>query len=393
MGRQHQAEPTWLSRLQYLRNLHGLTIGKICRDTGLNREAYKQLERTTAPDGNIADYMKLAKYYGTSLDYIVGNDVDEQLITLLGKKMFDSLCNIRNAFDQLQDVVADEGQLEIEDITYPIRDMLRISDSRYKQLKECGNSIPSRIMQFLTYDVYPYNLLADIVGMEAISIDLHLTNQLIDDVETMLDNHLTEREAFIMRLRKINNLSQSKIAERLNLTTSRIGQIEKKSIRKLKNIIYTQKLLQSDILNEQNKQIHENELKIQQLENRLARLTGQVNDITPESNLEKHIYELKLSIRTYNMLPRVKINTVKDVLEAIVTNQIYKIRNIGIISVNELLQELKNEGILDCVPSKKTIHDCYVVAQQYKDKEELKLLKLDGMVELKKEIRNKYDIT
>lgn len=66
---------TQKSRLKYFRELHNLSIDKICRDTGVNRNTYLRLERDPIHKGTVGIFMTLAEYYGTSVDYIIGNDV------------------------------------------------------------------------------------------------------------------------------------------------------------------------------------------------------------------------------------------------------------------------------------------------------------------------------
>ena len=63
------------SRLKYFRELNNLSIDKICRDTGVNRNTYLRLERDPIHKGTVGIFMTLAEYYGTSVDYIIGNDV------------------------------------------------------------------------------------------------------------------------------------------------------------------------------------------------------------------------------------------------------------------------------------------------------------------------------
>ena len=56
------------SRLKYFRELNNITIDKICRDTGINKNTYLRLEREPVYKGTIEIYLTLAEYYGTSVD-------------------------------------------------------------------------------------------------------------------------------------------------------------------------------------------------------------------------------------------------------------------------------------------------------------------------------------
>ena len=53
---------TQLPRLKYFRELHRLTIDKVCHDTGINKNTYIRLEKVPVKKGTVGIFMTLAEY-------------------------------------------------------------------------------------------------------------------------------------------------------------------------------------------------------------------------------------------------------------------------------------------------------------------------------------------
>ena len=93
----NQKLKTQKSRLKYFRKLHGLTIDKVCRDNELNRSTYTRMERDPVHKGTIGTYLLLAEYYGTSIDDIIGNDVEPTcMANYINKRTMDELAYKKN---------------------------------------------------------------------------------------------------------------------------------------------------------------------------------------------------------------------------------------------------------------------------------------------------------
>lgn len=374
---------TQMSRLKYFRELTNVTIDKICRDTGMNRNTYNMLEREPIKNHTIRHYMLLAEYYGTSLDYIIGNDVEPtHMINYMTKRMLDDMRDKKEAYQRIIDKLDEDGELPVEDLDKQLREHLTMTDERFRQLREKMTSIPEHILIEFVKKAYPYNLLSSIIGPEALAVNFVTTNQLLDDMGKLLDNYVTEREAFILRLRFINGMSLQAIADILNVTHERVRQLEAKAIRRLRHVAYTQKLLQSS-------QIQENQEKIEEQQRTIAALESQIRYL--RNHIEKEIgYEplaltneidiLELTNRAYNSLRMSGVQTVEELLKSILSDGLYGLRGMGRTSINSILYRLHQMHYLESFPGDEPILEKRVRGN------------LEKMSIIKEEIKNKYGL-
>lgn len=374
---------TQMSRLKYFRELTHVTIDKICRDTGINRNTYNMLERDPIKNHTIRHYMLLAEYYGTSLDYIIGNDVEPTcMINYMTKRMLDEIRDKKEAYQRIVNKLDEEGELPISDLDKQLCECLTITDERFRQLRDKMASIPEHILIAFVKRAYPYNLLGNIIGPEALSVNFVTTNHLLDDMDQLLDNYVTEREALILRLRFINGMSLQAIANILNVTHERVRQLESKAIRRLRHVVYTQKLLQSS-------QILENQQKIEEQQRTIAHLESQINHL--RSQIEKEIgYEplslinsidmLELTNRAYNHLRMSGIQTVEELLKSLLFDEIHSLRGMGRNSVNNILYQLHQLNYLESFPDNETILEKRMGGNHQK------------LETIKEEIKNKYGL-
>jgi DNA-directed RNA polymerase subunit alpha len=68
------------------------------------------------------------------------------------------------------------------------------------------------------------------------------------------------------------------------------------------------------------------------------------NDDPRQKALEMPIEELELSVRAYNCLRRASINNVQDLVNK-TENEMRKIRNLGKISLEEVINKVKELGL------------------------------------------------
>ena len=349
---------TQMSRLRYFRELTNVTIDKICRDTGINRNTYHMLERDPIQRHTIGHYMLLAQYYGTSLDYIIGNDVEPtHMVNYMTKRMLDDMETKRRTFQYLAESLSDSGQLAIDDVNSNIRETLKISEDGFRRLQNEMTSIPQHILIEHAKRVYPYNLLGNIVSPQALLVDFPITNNLLDDIDQLLDNHLDEREALILRLRYINGMTLQAIADMLNVTHERVRQLEAKTIRQLRHLVYTQKLLQSAQIRDNQQKIDEQLRTIASLSRQIEYLTKQiVDDMGKEPILVTvGVDELGLTNRAYNHLRLAGIQTVQELLSAILSDALHDMRGMGQTSINNIFYRLHQAGYLESFPDDETI--------------------------------------
>lgn len=321
------------SRLKYFRELHNLSIDKICRDTGVNRNAYLRLERDPIHKGTVGIFMTLAEYYGTSVDYIIGNDVEPTcIVNYINKRTIDELNYKKDVYEQLASVLTEEG-LDVHDLSEIIINLLNLSEKEINDLKQKDSVIPNIILTKKAKKTYPYNLLTQMFGPEGVTTDFSVTKELISDLDQLLDKHLTEPEAYVLRLRYINELKLEDIANLREVTRERIRQIEAKALRRLRHVVYTQSLSLS-------KQISNKKNEIKSLESQIQQIRENMDGVIPDP-ADKPIEELPLSVREFNGLKRSGINNVHNILEAINNIKIMGIRQLGPGSINNIITVLQ----------------------------------------------------
>ena len=327
------------SRLKYFRELNNLSIEKICRDTGVNRNTYLRLERDPIHKGTVGIFMTLAEYYGTSVDYIIGNDVEPTcIVNYINKRTIDELNYKKDVYEQLASVLTDEG-LDVHDLSESIINLLNLSEKEINDMKQKDSVIPNVILAKKAKKTYPYNLLAQMFGPEGVTTDFSVTKALISDLDQLLDKYLTEPEAYVLRLRYINELKLEDIANLREVTRERIRQIEAKALRRLRHVVYTQSLSLS-------KQISNKNNKIKSLDSQIQKIRENMDGIIPDP-ADKPIEELPLSVREFNGLKRSGINNVHDILEAINNIKIMSIRQLGPGSINNIINVLQKMDYLE----------------------------------------------
>lgn len=374
---------TQTSRLKYFRELTNVTIDKICRDTGISRSTYNMLERRPIKNHPVKYYMVLAEYYGTSLDYIIGNDVEPtHMVNYMTKRMLDDMRDKKEAYQRIVSSLNEEGELPISDLDNQLRECLTITDGRFNQLKDKMTTIPEHILIKFAKRSYPYNLLGNIAGIDALAVNFATTNHLLDDVDQLLDDYLDERESLILRLRFINGMTLESIADVIGMTRERVRQLEAKAIRQLRHVVYTQKLLQSS-------QIQENQYEIERQKRIIASLESQIQYL--RSQIKKEVgYEpliltntivtLGLINRVYNHLRMSGIQTLEELLKSIVSDEIHSLRGMGRTSINNILYRLHQLNYLESLPN-----DEMILGNAFGDN----IKKLNT---IKEEIKNKYGL-
>ena len=327
------------SRLKYFRELNNITIDKICRDTGINKNTYLRLERKPVYKGTIEIYLTLAEYYGTSVDYIIGNNVEPTcIVNYINKRTIDELNYKKEVYDQLTSVLTDEG-LNLDQLTENIINLLKFSEKEIRDLKHSNSVIPRIILEKKAIKTYPYNLLAQIFSTEALTTDLYLTKELITNLDQLLDKNLTDVEAYVLKLRYVNELSLEKIAKIREISRERIRQIETKALRRLRHVAYTQALLQSTQISRKKREIESLDFQIKQKQQSMNEL---------ETNpANRSIEELPLNVRAYNSLKRAGINYVYDILKSINIIKMLKVKNLGMGSINHIMNILQELNYLD----------------------------------------------
>ena len=283
--------------------------------------------------------MTLAEYYGTSVDYIIGNDVEPTcIVNYINKRTIDELNYKKDVYEQLASVLTNEG-LDVHDLSESIINLLDLSEKEINDLKQKNSVIPNVILTKKAKKTYPYNLLAKMFGPEGVTTDFSVTKQLISDLDQLLDKYLTEPEAYILRLRYINELKLEDIANLREVTRERIRQIEAKALRRLRHVVYTQSLSLS-------KQISNKKNEIKSLESQIQQIRDTMSDVL-EHPSNTPIEELPLSVREFNGLKRAGVNNVHDILRSINNIEIMTYRSLGLGSINNIINVLQKLDYLE----------------------------------------------
>lgn len=165
----------------------------------------------------------------------------------------------------------------------------------------------------------------------------------------LIENHLTKRECEVIKRRfgfyddEINTLEE--IGVLFNVSRDRIRQIEVKALRKLRYPSILKFLLPNYELRIQTLVEHETMLK---LENELESREETILNTNKQSyrDLSKmDIYDLELSVRTYNCLKRAGYHTVEDV-SRLSLEKLSRVRNLGRKSMKEIVDKLDSLGIV-----------------------------------------------
>lgn len=196
--------------------------------------------------------------------------------------------------------------------------------------------------------VYPYNLL------EAIFKEVW-PEELDADQKEGLNyalSSLSEHERTILAQRFQNGLTLEQVGKEFNVTRERIRQIEAKALRKLRHPTYSNAIRKGLVAarGETKKRLessYESEIQTAILEKKAE--LERINAAESEADLDLQavqtpIDSLNLTVRPYNALARVGISTVEE-LSGKTRKELMKIRNLGITSLNEIIEKLGQKGI------------------------------------------------
>lgn len=151
---------------------------------------------------------------------------------------------------------------------------------------------------------------------------------------------LGERESYIIIHRFKYHETLKEISEKLNISPSRVSEIEKKSIRRLGSEIRRNRVIcgLSRYIDNMIK-----ESVSQGIENYKVNFH---HDISDENFLKTEISHLCLSTRAYNSLYRYGIKTIKDILDNEERISEGAIANFGVYSLKEVINKMRELGFV-----------------------------------------------
>ena len=327
-------------RLKGLREMHGLNMADLIRITSYNRntlEKYESGEGIKYASLNIV--ADLADFYGVSLDYILGRcELDEKY------------------------------ELKIEEL-------YEKSYEKYLRInKRTEGDLSSIILKSKGWSVaspgYPYSLIDAInKGLEETNtgpIEVPLSDFQKEELEKIIDNELTKREADCIRLYFKDELTLDQTGKKFGVTMERIRQILARALRKLRHPARV-KLIKYGYedaikLKEDYKKAMEVRAKLiadiseANRKNETLRETGELDpeEAVEVKSKEINLMEMDLSVRSFNCLARAlrskggcKDIFVDDVKDLVMSGKICEVRNLGRRSTEEIIGKLTDLGALE----------------------------------------------
>ena len=199
------------------------------------------------------------------------------------------------------------------------------------------------------YATYPYNLVEVIFGEP---VDELITENQLAGLEMAIET-LSPREQKMVKLYFEDEKTLQEIGKIFNLTMSRIQQIVTKAIRKLRTPTRVKMIKNGprykDIqdldeaeaaIAERTERIAKQLAELENMENQLKEKTENTLQMPFTKTLFDTIDSLDLSVRSYNGLIRSNCTTVNQVVELLENGDIFKVRNLGKKSVEEIITKI-----------------------------------------------------
>jgi hypothetical protein len=206
-------------------------------------------------------------------------------------------------------------------------------------------TVKSRYAEFLTWED---RLAHDIFGRTiTVCVDF-------DEVyEWALQRiNISQRNKEIFELILKDEKFVSSVAQMYNLSNSRVGEIYKIIMHKLRHPEISQAFYYgmsyvNDYINKENEIIRN---RAAELNNKISNMLKKYDSASPNCNclstpIDTPLEELHLRVRTYSSLKRQGLNTIQDILDYHDSSNLMKVRNFGRASFDDLQKEFKRLGI------------------------------------------------
>ena len=293
-----------------LRQQTGLSQPELAKDIGMSVHSYRAIEENY-PDLNpgVQSLIKIANYYGVSLDYICGRT---------------------------------EKLSSIPDITSKWHEnyLARIDLSNQNKRTD-----PIDITK-LRFD-YPYNLLKDIFKSQSICHTSIVSEMFYKQLENKIEQ-LPERTRFFLRERYLMDKTFQTISDEYGLTKARVQQIIDDALTTLNTNLAPRLFDPEDKIEELLAQVETHQKALQDVQEKIF-YSDLSNDYKEYQLYSQPIKQLPFSVRTQNALVRARIEckTVMDLLAIMTTSEFTRIRNMGTKSHKEICTWLHEQSILN----------------------------------------------
>lgn len=302
------------TNIRILRHQAGYTIAEISKLLNMTPETYHKLETEPLYETSINLYIKLAKFHGVGLDYLLGIET---------KPTFDKAVvgyHIIKQLDKLENLDFDKDEDKKSKIQRPKTTIL------HEIIKP----------EDLTIKDYPFNILNKLFGKSVTKLNSKIVPTVVNDLELLFSEYLTDREIFVIKARYVRNVKPKDIAEIVNVTTERIRQIEAKALRKLKsNFIANRFLYNID------DDIKSKERILEELRNQIQECDIEMGTRYPRIYKEISPTDFSFSQHTKRLLIMNDLKSLDRLLKYVLSGEILNLNGIGERVYFEILSKLK----------------------------------------------------
>ena len=306
-----------------LRIQSGLSQPDLAKELGMSFHSYRVIERDY-PNINtrIETLLKIADYYGVSLDYLCGRTTEISTIPEITEKWH-------------------ENFLARIDLTG--------QNTRTKPIELSKCRLP-----------YPYNLLHDIFKSQSIERTSVVSEMFYKQLENQIEQ-LPERTRFLLRERYLLNKTFQRLSDEQDISRARIQQIIDVALKNLNKTL-------TPFLFDPEEKIEQLLTEIDAHQKTLKNVRKKVFDSAVNDEYGRYrvysqlIKDVPFSVRTHNALARAKCVTVMDLLVIMSTPQFLQIRQLGAKSRNEICIWVNQQKCLNVTVNPK--HQDYVFQTQ-----------------------------
>ena len=330
------------TRLRELRKLHKYSLGEVASALGIPTVTYRRLENNPVGNTSVYNYMKLATFYGVSLDYLLGLTESKPLAIedFLSLKQVEKLERAKVVYDTLE---KEDSTKNIN--TYDLRQILNLTEKEVEKSVEEGYQLNSLVELGRIRQSYPYNLLIELFGLDSLKDDLRVSANVVDQVEGFLEKYLEERYINIIHLRYLSERTLEEIGEIIGCTRNRVSQMEQKAFMILRMNLTDSLFRYNFSINQKEEQLRLLEAQLEEKEKKGSQEDREVSQFLVK--LGNPIGVLSIKPRELSSLERLGCETVKDVIELYRHNQIRNNKGLGHKGIIRIYNALVDYEVLE----------------------------------------------
>lgn len=330
------------TRLRELRELHKYSLGEISSAIDVPIVTYRRLESSPVGSTSVYTYMKLAAFYGVSLDYLLGLSGSKPLAIeeFLSLKQVEKLERAKVVYDTLEN---EDSTKNIN--TYDLRQILNLTEKEVEKSIKEGYQLSSLVELGRIRQSYPYNLLIELFGLDSLKDDFRVSADVVSQVEGFLEIYLDERSITILHLRYLSERTLEEIGEIIGASRNRVNQIEQKALITLRRNLTDSLFRYTFSLNQKEQQLRLLEAQIKEKSEEVTTEDRVVSQ--KQLKLSSPIGVLLLNSKEMNALKNTGCKTLKDIIELYRLDQIQKRKGVGRRGIVYIYNALVDYGVLE----------------------------------------------